>query len=80
MCRYMYLVTDWGQKVGNSTDLDGIENQMDTSSGNFRAAVVMSSLYHVLGFVLKSFASEGSWMISNYSITKLVFVSIVILN
>ena len=37
-------------------------------------------IIHVLGFTLKLLASEGIQMISNYSITKLVLVIIVILN
>ena len=35
------------------------------SMGNFRAVVVMSSLYHVLDFALKSLVLEGSQTISN---------------
>ena len=49
-------------------------------ASNFRAIVVMSAMYYVWGFALILLASEGSQKMGNYSITKLDFVIIVVLN
>ena len=49
-------------------------------TGNFRVVVVVSAACHVWCVILKSLASEGSQIMGNYSITKLVFVIIGVLN